>query len=151
MGRLINVETKIADMAGVEHAYTTRPFAFDEAFDLGLEIAAVVGGPLGDAFKSLLLGSALSDEVLDNEVIGHALAGVGDIPGRLIAQGGARLVARILATTTRIGTDDKGMVKQPLSDADARSDAYSGGNLIEAVAAVKWVLSVNYGPFLTAL
>lgn len=143
--------TKIADSNGIEHAYEHRPFPFDEAFDLGLELAAVVGGPMGEAFKALLMGGDLDDGALDQQVLTKAVAGLGDVPARLIARGGSALIARILATTTRVGTDAGGLVKQSVGDASVRDAAYSGGNLIEAIHAVKWILQVNYGPFLTAL
>lgn len=143
--------TKIADRNGIEHAYEHRAFPFDECLDLGLELAAVVGGPLGESFKALLMGGDLADGALDEKVLTQAVAGLGDVPARLIARGGSALIARILATTTRIGTDAGGLVKQSLGDASVRDAAYSGGNLIEAIHAVKWVLQVNYGPFLTGL
>lgn len=151
MGGMRTHETTIADCESVAHHYTCQPFAFDEAFDLGLEIAAVVGGPLGDAFKALLIGGELEDGALDENVLSKAAAGLGDVPARLIARGGSALIARILATTIRVGTDDKGPIKQPMADANNRTAAYSGGNLMEAINAVKWVLQVNYGPFLTGL
>lgn len=154
---LLPVDTTLCDMAGVPHRYETVPFAYDECLDLGLELAALVGGPLGEAFKGLLLGSDLKAANLDQQVLARAVASLGELPARLLQRGGAQLVARVLATTMRIdevtiraGTPAT-KVKQHLRDPAARTAAYSGGNLRESFDAVRWVLEVNYGPFLAAM
>lgn len=148
---MIKQKTTIRDHNGEEHAYTCTPLGFDEAFDLGLELAAVVGGPLGEAFKGLLLGSGLDDDSLDEQVIGQAVASIGELPERLIARGGSALLARILGTTTRVGRDEKGSVLHRLDAKEDRDAAYSGGNIREAMDAARWVLEVNYGPFLAGM
>lgn len=148
---MIDATTKLRDHEGGEHAYTCKPFPFDQAFDLGLELAAIVGGPLGEAFKGLLMGSTLDDDTLDDQVIGNAVASIGELPERLMARGGSALLARILSTTTRVGKDEKGSVLHRLGDADDRDAAFAGGNLREAIDAARWVLEVNYGPFLAGM
>jgi hypothetical protein len=143
--------TTLRDHEGRDHAYTCAPLPFDDAFDLGLEIAAVAGGPLGEALKGLMMGATLDDAGLDETVIAQAVAGLGELPGRLLKRGGSELVARILSTCERVGEDEKGLVKQRLNTPEARTAAFGGGNMGEAIHAVRWVLTVNYGPFLTAL
>jgi len=144
-------ETKLTDAEGNSIRYECKPFGFDQAFDLGLELAAVVGGPLGEAFKGLLLGADLDDDRLDEAVIGKALASVGELPDRLIARGGSELLAKLLANVQRMGSDEAGTVRQHMSDPEDRDAAYGGGNLREALDAAKWVIEINYGPFLTGL
>jgi len=154
---LLPVDTVLHDLQGNPHRYESSPLGFDQAFDLGLDLAGLVGGPLGEAFKGLLLGSTLDDESLDQRVISHAVVSVGELPARILQAGGAELVGRILSTTIRVDkrTVKEGtpatLVKQHLHDPDARTEAYGGGNLREAIDAVRWVLEVNYGPFITGL
>jgi hypothetical protein len=144
-------------MRGELHRYETVPFPFDQALDLGLELAGIVGGPIGRAFKGLLTGGSLSDDDLDEQMLGAAAGEIGELPAKLLAAGGSRLVARILARTTRIGRHQAKpgvpaeLYKMPLADPQQRDAAFGGGNLAEAMKAVKWVLQVNYGPFLTDL
>jgi len=146
-------KTKIADMYGRLHGYTCRPLGFDDALDLGLELAALAGGPLGTAFKGLLLGNEdpieLGADDKTDDMMSQIIQGLSALPEQLIARGGSALIARVLAGVIRIGEDDQGKVKQDLSDKDDRDAAYGGGNMAEAFRAVKWVLEVNYGPFLT--
>ncbi len=143
-----NATTHLDDLDGVAHRYSCKPFAFDECFDLGLELAGIVGGSVGEAFKNLLLGSELDDLALDGQVIGSLAKTFGELPGKLTAAGGSKLIARVLAQTWRVGDDGE---RQLLGEADDRTAAFSGGNLREAIDAVKWVLTVNYGPFLMGL
>jgi hypothetical protein len=147
-----NPTTHLLDLNGEPHRYECRLFAFDEAFDLGLELAGVVGGPIGDAFKGMLLGSGMDDLELDGQVLGSIAGTLGDLPGKLATAGGSRLIARILAQTSRVGDDGNGgKVRQLLDLEDDRNAAYGGANLREAIDAVRWVLTVNYGPFLMGL
>jgi len=148
---LMSVDTTLFDLDGREHRYETVPFAFDQCFDLGLELAAMVGGPLGEAFKSVLLGGNAGALDLDEKVLGQAIGALGELPGRVIAAGGSKLIARILATTTRIATVGGELRKQPLLDDGQRTAAFGGGNLREAIDAVRWVLTVNYGPFVESI
>ena len=143
-----NPRTTLDDRNKEPHSYECKPYAFDEAFDLGLKLAGVVGGPIGEAFKSMLLGSDLDDLELDGQVIGSIAGTLGDLPGALAKAGGSELIARILAQTWRAGDEGN---RQLLGDAEDRDAAYSGGNLREAIDAVRWVLTVNYGPFLMGL
>ncbi len=143
-----NTKTELTDLSGELHSYQCKPFAFDEAFDLGLKLAGIVGGPLGEALKGMLLGSELDDLKLDERVIGSIAGTLGELPGRIAAAGGSVLIARVLAQTWRKGDDG---TRQLLGEADDRTEAYSGGNLREGIDAVRWVLMVNYGPFLTGL
>ena len=154
---MIPVDTEIADRNGEIHRYETVPFPFDQALDLGLELAGIIGGPIGRSFGSLLTGGTLDDDDLDEKVFAAAAAELGELPSKLLAAGGAQLVARILARTVRIGRSEgkpgtpPTLYKMPLSDPAQRDAAFGGGNLGEAMRAVKWVLGVNYGPFLTDL
>lgn len=148
-----NPRTHLKDMDGGEHVYECKPFAFDEAFDLGLKLAGVVGGPIGEALKGLLLGSGLDDLELDGQVIGSIASTLGDLPGRVATEGGSELIARILKQTWRKGgtSDPGGDVRQLLGEAGDRDNAFGRGNLREGMEATAWVLRVNYGPFLTGL
>lgn len=124
-------ETEIQDMNGTSWKYVTTPLPFDDALSLKLEI--------GDAVLSSVLNLAGGGE--EDEV---NLAALADIPRKLIERGGPALVSRLFASTFRI-IDGK---KRPVRDPQVRTLAYAGGNWTEFYSAVKWVLDVNYGPFL---
>ena len=83
-------------------------------------------------------------------------AGLGDlleqIPDRLIAGGGSKLIAEILAETRRITPGEKATdspTRINLREPRARDAAYSGGNWPECLKACAWILGVNYSPFST--
>lgn len=146
-------EVHLQDCSGNTHLYQIEPFTFDESFDLGMELADLVGGPVGEAIKAMMTGGDFDlDSAVDDSTLGKALAEITTIPRRIMQAGGSELVARVLANTMRTGKDGNGKpVKQYMREPAARTAAYAGGNQAEAVAAMKAVLEVNYGPFLARL
>jgi len=148
-------QTTIVGLGGVEHAYFAEPLPFDESFDLGLEIAAMVGGQLGEAFSTLLQGGNLEsklDEELDPKALARSLLA---LPDRLLQRGGSKLLVRLLATTSRAvevdGPRGRKLTRMSLADEEVRTAVYSAGNQLEALRAAKWAFEVNYGPLLTEL
>jgi hypothetical protein len=145
------VERQIPDHSGRPHLYEIEPMGYDDSFNLGLELADLVGGPVGEGIKAMLMGADL-DLDLSNpnmEDIGRAVAELFTIPRRVLAAGGAQLAAKILRGATRIGHNAQGQqVKQDLSLPTMRTAAYAGGNQAESFLAMRAVIEVNYGPFL---
>jgi hypothetical protein len=122
------------------HDYQIVLYDFDYCFDLGMEIADGVGGPIGEVFKGMLLGSG---EDLDWEKIGDSLK---DLPAGIMKAGGSEMVAKIFKGTTRLDGE-----KQRLWESDARNKAFGQGNMFEAFEALYKVLELNFGPFLSRL
>ena len=174
------VETEITDKWGTTHKYQTVPLPFDKAIDLKLDILKIVIRPLGDAFGELLgsasglgeaesLGGApsasggpeeahvddpgdsfdVTTDSVDWSRLGELLE---QLPERLIAAGGSRLLARILHDTSRISPpaeEGEKSKRLQLRDPKARDAAFSAGNWPECYKAVAWILGVNYSPFST--
>jgi hypothetical protein len=144
---LLAVHTEIQDKDGVARRYECVPFEFDESLNLGLEIADVIGGPLGKALASMLMGGSVD---LDAEIPADSIAAhVMELPANLLKAGGADFLARIVKNCKRTIQVDGRAKLQSLSDPAARTDAFGGGNLMEYIRVVRWVFEVNFGPFLT--
>jgi hypothetical protein len=65
--------------------------------------------------------------------------------------GGSDFLVKLLKNCSRSVTVDGKPKIQSLANPASRSSAYGGGNMIEFFYALRWVLGVNYGPFLTDL
>lgn len=149
---LPEVKKELNDYHGESHVYWIKPFAYDESFNLGLELADLIGGPIGEALKSLFMGGDIDLDSINEGTIGRALAEAVTLPRRILDAGGSGLVKRMFTETVRMARDEQGeLYKQNLVQPDARTLAYAGGNQRESVEALWAVLEVNYGPFLTAL
>jgi hypothetical protein len=132
-------ETDLTDMDGTSWHYITVPLEFDAALALKLDLVGIAGKPLVESLRA----AGGSADVADVDFF----AALTDLPERIVAKGGPELVARLFARTQRV-VDGK---RRNLSDPHVRTEAYSGGNWIEFYAAARWVIEVNYGPFLTAV
>lgn len=152
MNDLPPVETTLTDCHGRDHLYEITPFSYDEGFDLGMELADLIGGPLGDALKSMLEGGDFDLDDVDEGTLGQGLAELTTLPRRILAKGGSQLVARMLRGCVRADKDEQGeLYKQHLKDPAARTRAFAAGNQKESFEALREVLQVNYGPFLERL
>jgi len=142
------VTTTIPDMDGVSHEYETIPWSFDEAVEIKLILAGLLGEPVGGMLAAFLGGGGDLDAEIDAGELGRA---VGRLPQAIMDQGGPALIARILHDTVRYTETGGKRHGKRLRDSLARDEAYAGGNLLEAYRAIGWVLKVNYGPFLMGL
>lgn len=151
---LPTVDRMIPNHEGISHRYEIEPMGYDDSFNLGLEIADLIGGPVGEALRAMLMGADLDLDLANPQAedLGRAAAELFTIPRRVLAAGGAQLAARLLGGVTRIARDTHGNpVKQNLSDPAARTAAYAAGNQAESFLAMKAVIEVNYGPFLAQI
>ena len=147
------VERHINDREGRARRYEITPLEYDDSLDLGLKLADLIGGPIGDALRSMLMGDDTDlDKQIDAKVVGKALAELTSLPARIMRAGGSTLVAEMLQGVYRIEKDAKGVARrQDLTDPVERTRAFGGGNQIESFQALRAVLEVNYGPFLAVL
>jgi hypothetical protein len=107
-------KTTIKDASGEDHVYTCIPFDFDESIALTGELGVI----LGAGFDKSISGAF----------------------GAFLAQGGAKLIRRILANTARDGVK--------LSDPASFGIAYANtGNMLECYQAVGWVVAKCILPF----
>ncbi len=170
----MTAKTTINDVWGKPHEYSCEPLGYDESMGLKLRLGLMVirpvvsalGATLADAIATLGgdaedpaagvnladLGAVLDQlDGMDFGTIGKELASSADVLlERLIAAGGAEFIAEILAGTTRRTPDaEQDHLKTlDLSKPLGRTRAYSGGNQIESYRAIKWILAVNYAPFM---
>jgi hypothetical protein len=142
------------DARGVSHEWTCTPFATRHAITMLTKLADVM---LGGGAQNL-------DQLLEVDVekiqkdakekaaqgggafIGSLLTALGPIPARLLKHDGGEFVAELMAGCTRSYKDLAG--KRHVLDLSKPElfDSIGRGNLGEVVAALRWVLEVNYGP-----
>jgi hypothetical protein len=134
-----------------DHEYRMVPLGADAGLDFGLEVAEIVGGPVGAAITAALFSGDEDGEDLD---WGGVISAAVNLPAALRKAGGSALFARIFAGNfvRQIRPQDAGQAHVlQLKDALARDEAFGDGNLAEMFEVVAWVIKENYGPFWTAL
>ena len=121
------ISTTLTDIDGESHDYEALVYEPDLAVSL-----------MADLFGPILGGGTDAETLGAGELAGLAAKVATDTTG---------LLDRIFSGCRRRGSDGKWEV---LSKKGDRTKAYAG-NLGELVEAIKWVLSENFGPFLTQI
>jgi hypothetical protein len=144
--------TKIKNRHGKAHEYRMIPLGSDDCLDFGLELADMIGGPVGKAITDALFSSG-KPEVDTDLNWGTIISAAVSLPRALREAGGSQFFERIFADNTvrKIVPQKAGKAKAlMLGESSAREEAFEDGNLAEMLEAAVWVIRENYGPFWTA-
>lgn len=135
MAKTIEIDT--VDSAGEAHRVRIKPFSYDEGFEVGVQIAELVGSPAASAIGL----------VFDKGEVGKAGDVVKDLALLIRKAGGPQFVRRLLANCERtfydeVAKDDKW---HSLGKKQAFDQAFKG-NYAESIEIAVAVVKAEYGP-----
>lgn len=134
-----DIESDFGDL----HAYETVLLPAGEGFDMMPRLVRIFGESIGNVVGALdgVGGQEdLADMKLDGEALGTAIRKLAEA---IIDAGGYKFALEILKYTLRQAADGK---QEKLGDLHTFNRVYQG-NYGELIAALAWVLTVNFAPF----
>ena len=132
---------KLADSEDILHNYSAIPLQASKGISLALEVGDLLGGTLGQLFYGI---GGKEVDVMSKELnIADTLAA---LPSKLLNKGGPAFILKMLDGVKRSRNHDGKEVWEEVSSLEDFDNIY-GGNYKELLAAVWWVIQINYGPF----